>query len=306
MSKVFIVILNYNGQEDTLECIDSIMRASTSNIRLHTIVVDNNPSHPIKIDEAKYGKINLEILFNKRNLGFSGGMNVGIKKALEEKADYVVLLNNDTIVDKNFLSPLLDVLKKESKAGITVPKIYYAPGYEYHKDKYQKKDLGKVIWYAGGKTDWKNVYGIHEGVDEVDKGKFNQIKVTGKATGCCMAIKADVLRKVGLLDENYFLYYEDADFDERAKKEGYSIYFVPSSIIWHKNAQSSGGSGSQLQDYYVTRNRMYFGLKYAPVKTKLNLLKESFAVVRKGRSWQKRAVLDYYFGIMGRGGFKND
>ena len=118
-----------------------------------------------------------------------------------------------------------------------------------------------------------------------------------------MLIKKEVLQRIGLFDEKYFLYYEDSDLSQRVKKVGYKIVYAPKAILWHKNAGSAGGSGSTLQDYYITRNRLFFGLQYVPFRAKLALVKESIVLLIKGRSWQKRGILDFYLGKLGRGSF---
>src|SRR3989344_360711 len=108
---------------------------------------------------------------------------------------------------------------------------------------------------------------------------------------------------VGMFDDKYFLYYEDADLSMRIKKKGFKIVYVPSSIIWHKNAGSAGGSGSMLQDYYITRNRLLFGFRYAPFRSKLALFRESLSLLFRGRQWQKCGVIDFYLGKLGRGSY---
>jgi len=151
--------------------------------------------------------------------------------------------------------------------------------------------------------DWKNVLASHVGVDEVDHGQFERLEKTDFASGCCEMIKREVFEKIGLFDEKYFLYYEDNDLSQRAKKAGFGIYYQPKSILWHMNAGSTGGSGSQLQDYYITRNRLLFGFKYTSSKTKLALIRESFRIMLNGRPAQKRGALDFYLGKFGKGSY---
>src|SRR3989344_5999106 len=206
------------------------------------------------------------------NLGFAGGNNVGLIDAIKRGADYVLFLNNDVILPDDLLVQLVKVAESNEKIGLVAPKIYFAKGFEFHKKRYKKSDLGKVIWYAGGQIDWQNIIGIHLGVDEIDQGQFKKRKISF-ATGCCMLISADVFHKIGMLDEKYFLYLEDMDLSYRAQKAGFKILFEPSAIIWHKNAASAGGSGSRLQEYYFTRNRLLFTFRYAKLKTKLALLR---------------------------------
>lgn len=300
MKLIYIVLINYNSQEETIDCLNSLKNIAKKNFKIKTIVVDNYPENRIKINVEKYKDIDLEVILNPVNAGFSGGNNVGIKKAIEANADYVLLLNNDTIVDKDFLQKLFEFAESKESAGLIVPKIYFAKGYEFHKDRYQPSELGKVFWYAGGNMDWANVIGHHIGVDEVDHGQFDQIKETDFATGCCILIKMNVIKKIGLLDEKYFLYYEDSDYSEKAKKNNFKIYYVPQSIIWHKNAGSTGGSGSKLQDYYITRNRLYFGNRYAPLRAKIALNREALKLLKSGRDWQKAGVKDYFAKKMGK------
>ncbi len=304
MQKVSFVILNYNGKEDTLECLESIGNILLpKDTRIEIIVVDN-ASTDGSLAAVKKQFPNAAIIANKENLGYSKGNNMGIKYALENGAGFIVIMNNDTIVDKNLIAEFLKSAEKDENIGIVVPKIYFAKGYEFHKNRYKKEDQGKVFWYAGGTMDWANIIGRHKGVDEVDKGQYDKEEETEFATGCCMLVKSEVFKKIGLFNEKYFLYYEDNDFSQKAKKAGYKIIYSPKAIIWHKNAASAGGSGSNLQDYYITRNRMLFGIKYAPFKSKLALIKESLSLFLKGRYWQKRGIWDFYTGKFGKGSFR--
>lgn len=308
MKHVFISLLNYNGSENTIDCLESLKDIIADNFKLTIAVVDNASSDDsvrnIKDYILKNKLSGIKIIQNKENLGFSGGHNVVIKYALKNGADYVLILNNDTYVDQDFLAELVGEGESDKKAGILVPKIYFALGLEFHKDRYSEKERGKVFWYAGGEIDWNNVIGHHRGVDEVDKGQFDKTEETKLATGCCMLIKKEVFEKIGNFDEKYFLYYEDADLCMRAKNKGFEIFYVPKSIIWHKNAASAGGSGSTVQDYYITRNRLMFGFRYAPIHSKLALFKESLSLLFKGRRWQKQGAVDFYLGKLKKGSYK--
>jgi len=301
MKKVFVVIINYKGEKDTIELLSSLKNVDKNSFDLNVLVIDNYPQDPINVKEEAYSDLKLKIIFSENNLGFTGGNNLGISYAINNGADYIVILNNDTLVDPEFISELIKAADEKGD-GIFVPKIYFAKGYEFHKDRYEKSELGKVIWYAGGVLDWKNVFGTHRGVDEVDHGQFDKMEITDFATGCCFLITKNTLAKVGMLDDNYFLYYEDNDLSQRVKKEGFKVYYVPDAAVWHKNAGSTGGSGSPLQDYYMTRNRLYFGMKYAPIRTKLALFREAIRNLISGRKAQKEGVFDYLSGKMGKSG----
>jgi GT2 family glycosyltransferase len=309
MGKVFVTIINFNGQKDTLACLDSLNKVLIQNYELNVIVIDNasNDDSVRAISNFQFpisNKTSIKIIESKENLGFAGGQNLGIKYALENGADFICVLNNDVVLDKALLQELLKTFEKDKDCGIVSPKIYFAKGFEFHKDRYQDSEKGKVIWYAGGKMDWKNVIAYHNGVDEVDNGQFQNSELTEFASGCCELIKREVFEKVGLFDEKYFLYYEDNDLSQRAKKKGFKIYFQPKAIMWHLNAGSAGGSGSSLQDYYITRNRLLFGFRYASLRAKIALVRESIKFIIKGRESQKRGALDFYLGIFGKGSFK--
>ena len=306
MTKIFLVILNWNRATDTIECISKI---NVSNFELVIIVVDNaSKDDSVKrikdvISKIKVKGMVFKTIINEKNFGFAGGNNIGIQYALGNKADYVVILNNDTLVHPDFLIKSLEVARRNRSVGAVSPKIYFAKGFEFHKERYKIKDLGKVIWYAGGKIDWKNVYGKGRGVDEVDRGQYEKVSETDYATGTCLLIPGSVLENVGGFDDRYYMYYEDTDLSLRIKRAGFKIIYVPSAIVWHKVAQSSA-IGSDLNDYYITRNRLIFGMKYAPLRAKLSLVRESMKLLLKGRRRQKRGVIDFYLGNYGKGSLK--
>lgn len=294
--KISIIVLNYNGLADTLECLESLKIVEKSTHELNITVVDNHSSDNSKKVLNKIKEINF--LESEENLGFSGGNNLGIKDSLKKGSELIILLNNDTTVSKNFLMPLVRVA---SKADIISPKIYFAKGYEFHKNKYQEKDLGNIIWFAGGKIDWANILGSHVGVDKVDRGQFAKGRQIDFATGACMAVKAEVFKKIGFFDEKFFLYLEDMDFCVRAKRAGFKIVFEPKSVIWHKNAASSGGSGSNIQDYFITRNRLLFAIRYASLKTKIALIRQITSQVKE--TTKRKALFDFLTVKFGKGSY---
>lgn len=304
MKKVSIVTLNYNTEKDTKAFLKSLEKLKTPGFTFDVIVVDNASKTLFTLDKAEQ-KSYITIIRSELNTGFAGGNNIGMSRALERGADYVLCVNNDTIVHPDMLKNLLAVLDSDAKIGVTTPKIYFAKGHEFHKDRYKHDQLGKVFWYAGGNTDWDNVKSIHRGVDEVDQGQYDTIEKVTFATGCCMLFKREVLEQVGLFDDRYFLYYEDADLNERIQMAGYEIYYVPTAILTHVNAASSGGAGNGnvLQDYFITRNQMLFGMTYAPTRTRFALLRQSIRLLFSGRPKQKLAIQDFYLGKFGKGRF---
>jgi hypothetical protein len=270
MKKIFIIIVNYNGEKDTKECLQSLSLIRVHDFNFSVVLVDNG-SVDFNSEDLNY-KGDMHVIKNDKNFGFVKANNQGVKYALENGADYICLLNNDTTVSPDFLTELIETFANDEQVGIISPKIYFSAGREYHERRYKTEDLGKVIWYAGGLFDWENIYGSHRGVDEVDAGQYDKMQITDFATGCCFLIKKEVVEKIGLLNEKYFAYLEDVDYCVRAKRAGYKVYYQPRAVIWHKNASSSGGPGSKLHFFLQERNRLIFGLNHAAPNVKLYLL----------------------------------
>ncbi len=247
---VGIIIVNYNGFEDTMDCISSLGNLRYENKKIY--VVDNNsPDKSGKLLKNTINSIkNLEIEFIQleQNIGFAGGNNIAIKQAINEGFDCVWLLNNDTVVDDVSLDTLVDTMEDNDKVGIVGSKIYF-----FGSNK---------IWFAGGNV---NIFGIssHRGYCEDDsKGMlYRNTEVTGYITGCSLLIKSEVIQEVGYLDEQFFLYYEDTEFNLRAKKKGWSILFEPKSLVWHKvsaSTKSEFHDHAPVLDYYDIRNHIIF------------------------------------------------
>lgn len=297
MKKIAIVTVDFNGHKDTDELLASLKSLNTKDLEVLQLVVDNGSDISVKKTILKYSGVTW--IQTGKNLGFAGGYNRGMKYAKEWGADFVLIINNDTLIpDKNLLVDLLKVFDDHPKVGLASPKIYFAPGYEFYKDKYSKKDEGKVIWYAGGTFDWNNIRSIHRGIDEVDAGQFEMIDKIDFTSGCCILVKREVLEKVGYFEEKLFTYYEDADYSERVSRTGYEQWYTGKTFIYHKVSRTAT-IGSPFSDCLITRNRLWFGLKYAPVKTKFALIREAVKFLVLGRSAQKEGVIDYIKGVWG-------
>jgi hypothetical protein len=297
MKRVSIVIVNWNGKKDTVACLDSLKRMNSKGCDLRIIVVDNGSTNDsVAVISRAHPQVRL--IETGSNIGFSGGNNIGIKAALATGAGYIWLLNNDTIVQREALSNIraFDL----PSVGIAGSKIYFAAGREYHLDRYTKRDQGRVFWYAGGLIDWANMYASHRGVDEVDVGQFSEMEETPFVTGCSMMVRRAVFDKIGLLDDRFYLYLEDVDFCLRARHHGFRLLYVPTSVVWHIGAGSSGGAGNPLHDYYITRNRLLVGFRYAPIRTKLALLREAFLQLIGTSTIKRSAVIDALTGRFGR------
>jgi hypothetical protein len=299
LPKVCVIILSWNHKKDVLENIKSLQASNQNGFTMQISIVDNGSTDGTVEELAK---LNIKVKKLDKNYGFVKGNNVGIKEALDEGFDYIAVLNDDTVVDANLIRNILLEHQKNNRAGAISPKIYFAKGFEFHK-RYKDSDLGHVIWYAGGLMDWKNIYGSNRGVDEIDHGQYDKTEETDFATGCFVMYKAKTLKEVGLFDEKYFAYMEDVDLSQRIKKAGWRVLYSSKGFLWHKVSQSSG-IGSQHNDYYLTRNRMLFGLEYASFRTKLALIRESIKLLLNGREWQKVGIRDYYLGRFGKGSWK--
>lgn len=288
---VSIIIVDYNSHRDTRECLLSLDKIKAKGFKWNAIIIDNGSKEPLVLPPNLINN-NFELIRSSSNLGFTGGNNMGIYHSIEKyNSDYVVLLNNDTVVDPHFLQALFECIEENPKYGIVGSKIYFYQGNEFHQNSYKKDQLGQVLWYAGGSIDWQHLAAFHRGVDEVDRGQFDQQKTSDFATGCSLIIGREILEKVGTLDKRYFLYLEDVDLSMRARKAGYEIGFCPESKVWHKNASSSGGSGSTIHDYYQTRNRLLFAATHGDWQAWLAAIRLAWQDFLSGNEKKRQGVL---------------
>lgn len=250
--KIAIIIVNWNSWQDTLECLASLK--TVKGLELSVYVVDNGSSDDSIQKLAVYNLLPIthHLIRSGENLGFAGGNNLGIRKALADGATHFLLLNNDTLASPNFLAKLLEVADSNPRVGIVGPKIYFAAAQQQ-------------IWFGGGELNWLKTRGTHLEYNIIDQPSTTNNQLLPKdvdyITGCCLLIKREVIEKIGLLDEGYFLYYEDVDWCLRAKKAGYRVVYMPEARIWHKVSRStSAGSFSYI--YYHVRNGLVLSWQY--------------------------------------------
>lgn len=288
--RVFILILNFNGWRNTLECLESVLRLDYPDYRI--VVIDNGSDDGSlgKIKDWAAGKILVDSKFfsgnlldkpvywkeydrkiaemgglpeleaeiemlpsNRRmiiiqtgaNLGYAGGNNVGIKYALACSADYVWLLNNDTIVDKESLSAMIKLAESNTKIGLVGPKILFY-------------DKPQIIQSVGGWVGINPFHQLRRAFPALDDGSWNYYIEPHLIYGTALLAKCDVFEEIGLLDERYFMYYEDNEFNYRAKTKGWKSAYCWEAKIWHKEAGSASCWKDPLRDYYLTRNGLYF------------------------------------------------
>lgn len=240
--KVTIIVLNWNGKDDTFACVASLLRCDYPSMEI--VVVDNgSKDDSVAALRANFSQVT--ILETGENLGYVGGNNFGIKFAMQHGTDYVLLLNNDTEVAPDFLSRLVAAAEADEKIGIVSPMIYY-------------HSQPKSLWSAGGSIDWKSGDTRMMGEGQIDNGQFGSSPFeVDFVTGCAILIKMPVIERIGLLDERFFAYYEDTEWCVRAHRSGYRVLTVPGSSIWHKITPEARYTSNSLA-YYLTRNRMLF------------------------------------------------
>lgn len=278
--KISIIILNWNGWKDTLECLESVYQINYPNYNV--VLVDNDSkdgsieriheycdgklkvksaffeykkdNKPIKIIEYFQNNLDPQIslkdhdnsnlnelilIKNNENLGFAEGNNIGINYALEHlKTDYIMLLNNDTVVEEDFLNELILFSEKKDEMGVVGPNVFY-----YNNP--------TTTTYIGGHVDICHGKITYPHLNETKK--LETPEEMDYISGCSLLIKREVIERIGLLDPDYFLYYEDTDWCLRAKKAGYRLFYVPKAKIWHKVSGSMDSSLTMF--YYGTRNQ---------------------------------------------------
>jgi len=220
--KVSIIIINWNGLQDTTECLDSLKKITYPNYEV--IVVDNASSgDDVRILKEKFGDY-IHVIANDQNYGFPAACNIAMKYALSKGTDYMLLLNNDTVVDPEFLSRLVEIAECDSSIGIVGSKILY-----YHQPNKIQAAGGRIIWWLG----WIYNYG-----EEEDVGQYEQVAERDIIWGTSFLMKKMVLDKISFMDPYFFLGVEEYDYCTRAKRAGFKLVYVPQSKVWHKSAVS--------------------------------------------------------------------
>lgn len=256
--KVFIILLNYNGKDFIQKCLASVFKIDYPNFEV--AVVDNNSTDGY-FEAAKINFSKAHFIKNEANLGFSAGNNVGIRFALERMADYVLLLNQDTEVEKDFLGKLIEVAEADEKIGLVSPVIF--------------NGHNKQIWFSGGEIKWLTMKTRH--ITKAIPADFYETEII---SGCTMLIKKAVFKEVGLLDEDFFLYYEDADFSLRAKRAGFKRMVVTGSWVYHfeKSEQEK-----KNKTYWLVASGLIFFQKNTPALLRPWIKMHTF--FRRAKNW---------------------
>jgi len=223
---IAVVVLAWNGRDLTLDCLRSLAAVKTGN--LHILLVDNGSSDDTVGAVRALGDTRVSVLENGANLGYAAGNNAGIRQALSDGADYILLLNNDTLVDPLFVDELLAAMNTDAAVGIAAPKIYFS-------------DPRDQIWFAGGEVHLWRGTARHTGIREMDRGQYDTPHDIDYASGCALFARRAVFERAGLLDPAYQAYFEDTDLCLRARNAGFRIRFVPTAHVWHRISASTGG-----------------------------------------------------------------
>lgn len=240
---VTIIVLTYNGVSDTLACLASLRRLDYPAARVQVVVVDN-ASSDATVAEVRTHFPEVVVVENGANLGFAAGNNVGLRYALVRGYDYALLLNNDTEVAPDCLALLVAAAEREPQVGVVGPTIYYYAAPE-------------VIWSAGGRIDWRRGTSLMDGTGERDAGQYPAVRAVDFVTGCALLVKRAALAQAGLLDERFFMYYEETEWAVRVRRAGFTILHVPQARLWHKIPLDARFDKEYLA-YYMTRNRLLF------------------------------------------------
>lgn len=247
LPKVSIVILNWNSYEVTRDCLLSLQKLDYSNLEI--VLVDNG-SVDSSWERLATEFPEVRLLRNEDNLGFTGGNNAAIRDVLLRGTDYLLLLNNDTIVAETFLRELIQVAEKAPEIGLLNPKILY----------YEPSDR---IWYAGGEYRLGWSFAKHVGAGQRENGKYSETREVSFTTGCALLIRAEAFAKVGLLDDSFFFGFEDLDWCVRARKAGYKAFYVPSALVWHRDGYvTKKNFGISAKDFYHFRNSVLLARKH--------------------------------------------
>lgn len=273
---ISIVVLNWNGLADTLACIESLRRLTYSNYRI--IVVDNASSESslpaLRQATAMPGT---ELVEAGTNLGYAGGNNLGIRRALDHHAEFVLVLNNDTIVDPELLNELVAAAETHPSTGCFGPWILYLHDRER-------------VWFTRSEWSTEKLAFTAPGKGKLASELIREDADTEYVCGAALFFRSNVARRIGLFDERFFLVYEDSDWCCRARKAGFACLSVPSARVWHKVAASFDTEDSPLRTYFSARNRLLWAEKNASRSEWWRLLRRMLATLLPGVRFEREAA----------------
>ena len=265
---VSVILVNWNTEKDTLECINSIKRSTHVNIKI--IVVDNNSSNLEKLKLYQHS-LNFKLIELNENTGFTGGNNAGIKEATKIGSKFMFILNNDTLIEPKCIELLLEPFKKDKSISVTTPIIYHYPN-------------KKLIWSAGTNFNHFLLTPKNSGYQKLEKKKYLENKFLTYSNGCAFLIKSEYINRVNSFTEDYFCNYEDVDLGLKLKKLNVKTFYVPSAIVWHKESVAAGGLENPQYVYYQTRSGLKFRQRWSKNLTQLIIVKLFFFMITAKRA----------------------
>ncbi|MCF8383293.1 MAG: glycosyltransferase family 2 protein [Chlorobium sp.] len=251
-----VIVLNWNRRDDLVRCLHSLDPLLSEQVRV--LVVDNGSTDG-SVDAVRQGFPGVEVLSNRSNLGYAAGNNAGFRHAMQRSPEYVVFLNNDTVVAPEAIAALTAVLRNDPEAGIAVPEIFYM-------------DDPDRIWYAGGVVRLGLGLVRHLGIREPHGPAYARRNETGYATGCCIAMRSRDFEGFGGFDERFGMYAEDVDLSLRVRSAGLTVVYEPAARVWHR-VSASYGSGmhprkivrkSAAMLYLMRKHRAWSGFIFYP------------------------------------------
>lgn len=301
---VYVVVLNWKNAADTIECLRSLEKSKYE--PFDTLVIDNGSTNG-SVGEIRKAYPDLQLLELDTNTGYANGNNIGIQHALDSGADYVMILNNDTLVDPMMLDELVSVAESSSTIGMIGPKMYCF-------------DPANKIFAAGSFINWISGQTTHRGFFQQDSSvdHMYEPEAVDFIAGCGVLVSREFIKQVGLLDTIYFLNIEDVDWGERGRQHGFMIMFAPRAVMWHK-VSGTLGKASPKNTYYMTRNSLLFFWRYTPLRFRLlTISRITFRTLRTIFTWTVKskyrnetyrnlrsanilALRDFVLGKFGRG-----
>lgn len=245
--KIGVITVTYNSKQVIADFLSSLFAQTYQD--WHLYVYENGSPNKINNLIDEYGKVKITYVDLGANLGFAKANNIAIHQAIKDGCEAILLVNNDTVFDEHLLSGLVSSMQKQL-AFVIAPKILCFP----------KKN---IVWYGGGYFDPRQALkNIHIGMDQLDNGNYDVAGWQDFAPMCCTLIRKEAFEQIGFLDENYFIYYEDADWMYRLKLMGIRIWYEPSFVLYHKVSTLTGGAKSDFTVYHATKSKIYFIKKF--------------------------------------------
>lgn len=287
MPLIYAVVLGIDHEDATLTCIESLLKSTYEAMKV--LYVDNS-SKGEAVKNVRERFSSLEIIENNENLGYAGGNNVGIKHALDAGAEYILIVNNDVVVDGDTVSTLFELMHSDGKIGIAGAKALRAD------------DPSRLCW-AWGKLNYRNMVSEVIGLDAPDSDEFSKVQDVDYVFGCAVMVKVEAIRKVGMIDEDFWAFHEEMEWCERFRKDGYRVVFAGNTKVLHQMSLSfSSLARPHVREYLLARNSVLFmkkhgtfvqWLKFLLFMTLSTLLKGPLDVI-KGQGWRQSARIKGY------------